>query len=129
MGPKKDNDSSKVKIKNTNIMIDVKKEIIAKHENGVGVFDLATQFGMAKSTICTILKNRETIKKTDVARGVTVITKQRSQTIEEVEKLLLIWIETEKRKKNPLPNSNVSLPHHLPLMPSTLLHTGTVKLN
>jgi len=38
---------------------------------------------MAKSTVCTILKNRETIKKADVARGVTVITKQRSQTIEE----------------------------------------------
>jgi len=38
---------------------------------------------MAKSMICTILKNRETTKKADVARGVTVITKQRSQTIEE----------------------------------------------
>ena len=83
MGPKKDNDSSKVKRKNTNIMRDVKKEIIAKHENGVRVSDLTTQFGMAKSTICTILKNRETVKKSDVARGVTVITKQRSQTIEE----------------------------------------------
>ena len=82
MGPKKDNDS-KVKRKNTNIMIDVKKEIIANHENGVRVSDLATQFGMAKSTICTFLKNRETIKKADVARGVTVITKQRPQTIEE----------------------------------------------
>ena len=89
----KDNDSSKVKRKNTNIMIDVKKEIIAKHENGVRVSDLATQFGMAKSTICTILKKRETIKKADVvARGVRVITEQRSQTIEEMEKLLLIWI-------------------------------------
>jgi len=64
-------------------MIDVKKEIIAKHENGVRVSDLATQFGTAKSTICTILKNRETIKKADVARVVTVITKQRSQTSEE----------------------------------------------
>jgi len=83
MGPKKDSDSSKVKRKNTNIMIDVKKEIIAKHENGVRVSDLATRFGMAKSTICTILKNRETIKKADVARGVTVITRQRSQTTEE----------------------------------------------
>jgi len=83
MGPKKDNDSSKVKRKNTNIMIDVKKEIVAKHENGVRVSDLATQFGMAKSTICTVLKNRETVKKADVARGVTVITKQRSQAIEE----------------------------------------------
>jgi len=51
------------------------------------VSDLATQFGMAKSMICTILKNRETIKKADVARGVTVITKQRSQTIEEVTNL------------------------------------------
>jgi len=83
MGPKKDIDSSKVKRKNTNIMIDVKKEIIAKHENGVHVSDLATQFGMVKSTICTVLKSRETIKKADVARGVTVITKQRSKTIEE----------------------------------------------
>jgi len=92
MGPKKGNDSRKVRKKNTNIMTDVKKEIIAKHENGVHVSRLATQFGMAKSTICAFLKNRETIKKADVARGVTVTTKQRSQTIEEVEKLLLIWI-------------------------------------
>ena len=83
MGPKKDNHSSKVKRKNTKIMIDVKKEIITKHENGVRASDLATQFGMAKSTICTILKNRETIKKADVARGVPVITKQRSQKTEE----------------------------------------------
>jgi len=58
-------------------MTDVKKEIIAKHENGVRVSDLATQFGITKSTICTILKNRETIKKADVARGVTVITKKK----------------------------------------------------
>ena len=91
MGPKKGNDSAKVKRKNTNIMMDV-KEIIAKHEYGVCVSDLATQFGMAKSTICTVLKNRETIKKANVARGVTVLTKQRLQTIEEVEKLLLIWV-------------------------------------
>jgi hypothetical protein len=52
MGPKKDKDS-KEKRKNPNIMIDIKKEIIAKHENGVRVSDLGTQFGMSKSTICT----------------------------------------------------------------------------
>jgi len=28
-----------------------------------------------------------------------------------------------KKKKDPLPNNNISLPHHLPLTPSTLLHT------
>ena len=49
----------------------------------VRVSGLATQFGMAKSTICTILKTRETIKEADVSRWVTVITKQSSQTIEE----------------------------------------------
>jgi hypothetical protein len=32
MGPEKDNESSKVKRKNTNIMINIKKEIKAKHE-------------------------------------------------------------------------------------------------
>jgi hypothetical protein len=47
----------------------------AKHENGVHVSDLCTQFGMAKSTICTILKYRDTIKRADVARGLAVITK------------------------------------------------------
>jgi hypothetical protein len=41
MGPEKDNDS-KVKRKMTRITIEVKKEIIATHENGVLVTDLAT---------------------------------------------------------------------------------------
>jgi hypothetical protein len=35
----------------------------------------------------------------------------------------------EKKKKNPFPNNDISLTHHLPLTPSTLLHTGTVKVN
>jgi len=37
-------------------MIDVKKEIIAKHGNGVRVSEFATQFGMAKSTIVLFLE-------------------------------------------------------------------------
>jgi transposase-like protein len=90
-GPKKDNDS-KVKRKMTRTTIEVKKEIIAEHENGVRVSDLATQFGMAKSMICTILKNKEMSKGANVARRVSVLTQQRSQMIEELEKLLLIWI-------------------------------------
>ena len=41
------------------------------------------------------------------------------------------WMVTRdrKKKKDPLPNNNISLPHHLPLTPSTLLHTGMGKLN
>ena len=30
--------------------------------------------------------------------------------------------------KNPLPNNNISLPHHLPLTPSALHHTGTYSM-
>ncbi|XP_033011520.1 tigger transposable element-derived protein 1-like [Lacerta agilis] len=76
--------------------IEVKKQIISKHESGVRVSDLATQFGMAKSTICTILKNKEAIKGANVAKGVKTLTRQRTQTIEEVEKLLLIWIKEKQ---------------------------------
>jgi IS30 family transposase len=84
MGPKKDNDSTKAKRKNASITIDVRKEIIAKHENGVCASGLGTQFGMAKSTICTALKTRETIQKAAVARGIIVTTKQRSPSAYDV---------------------------------------------
>jgi transposase-like protein len=60
MGPKKDNDS-KVKRKMIRITIEVKKEIVAKHENGVRVSDLATQFGVAKSTIYVLFSKIKTM--------------------------------------------------------------------
>ena len=69
----------------------MKKEIVAKHENGFHVSGFATQFAMAKSTICIIiLINKEMIHGANVAIEIIVHTKQRSQSIEEVEKLLLI---------------------------------------
>ena len=37
--------------------VEVKKEIITKHENGVRVSDLAAEYDIAKSTISTIIKN------------------------------------------------------------------------
>ena len=36
--------------------------------------------------------------------------------------------DRKKEKESPLPNNNISLPHHPPFTPSTPLHTGTVKL-
>ena len=44
---------------------------------------------MQKSTISTFLKNREIIKAANVAKGSNVISKQRPQIIEEVEKLIV----------------------------------------
>ncbi|XP_013367911.1 PREDICTED: zinc finger and SCAN domain-containing protein 29 isoform X2 [Chinchilla lanigera] len=78
------------------ITIELKKEIVEKHERGVRVTDLASEYKMAKSTISTILKNRDAIKGADVAKGVTTLTKQRTQVLEEVEKLLLVWLNEKQ---------------------------------
>ena len=66
--------------------IELKKQIIAKFKNGVRVSDLAAQYNMTISTISTFLKNKETIKAADVAKGVTIVhSKQRPQIMDEVE--------------------------------------------
>ena len=56
----------------------VKKEIITEHEKGVHVSDLAAEYNMAKSPISTIITNKEVMRGGgDVAKGITVISKQR----------------------------------------------------
>ena len=40
------------------INLDIKKEIISKREGGKSVGDLSGEYGMAKSTISTILKKQ-----------------------------------------------------------------------
>jgi len=47
---------------------------------------------MAKLTISIILKNREAIKAADVAKGVKYLTSKRLPAVDEVEELLMVWI-------------------------------------
>ena len=58
--------------------------------------DLAREYSMEKSIISTILKNKEAVKSSDVAMGVSAISKQRLQVLEEVEKLLMIFINEKQ---------------------------------
>lgn len=51
------------------ITIKVKKLIIQNQENGVRVSNLALQYGLAKSSICIIFKNKEATKEFKVAKG------------------------------------------------------------
>ena len=76
--------------------IAIKKDLIAKHESGIRVCELATMFDMPKSTVCTIIKNKAAIKAADVAKGVTTLTARRSKNMEEMEKLLLVWINEKQ---------------------------------
>ncbi|XP_039632281.1 tigger transposable element-derived protein 1-like [Polypterus senegalus] len=78
------------------ITVEIKKEIIEKHEQGVRVADIARFYKKPTSTICTILKKREEIKGLDAAKGVTRVSKQRPHVLEDVEKLLLVWINEKQ---------------------------------
>ena len=99
MAPKKASGSSKAgeeKRKVVRKTIEFKKELLTKYESGMRVSVLAKEFGMAKSTISTILKNKDQLKASEVAKGSSVLSKQRPQVLEEVEKLLLIFINEKQ---------------------------------
>lgn len=74
------------------ITMEIKKEIIEKHQEGMRVVDIARIYNRSTSTICTILKKKQEINELDVAKGVTRISKQRPHVLEDVEKLLPVWI-------------------------------------
>jgi len=96
MAPKKVTNVEKPNRKTIMTMVELKKELITKWEKGTLVSDLAVQYGMAKSTISTILKNREAIQAADVVKGVKSLTSKRLPAVEEVEKLLMFWINEKQ---------------------------------
>lgn len=59
MEPKRASEGDKSKRKMVRIKMKVKEEIIAKHENGRHVLDLALQYGMTESSINTTLKEKK----------------------------------------------------------------------
>lgn len=68
MRPKRAGKSTKANRKIVIRTIEVKKENIRKPENGVRVSGLALEYGLAQSSICTILKNKEAIKDANVLK-------------------------------------------------------------
>lgn len=97
MGPKKASASAGgEKRKKEPLSLEIKKEIIAKYERGVRVSDIAKQYGRSMSTISTVMKQKEAIKAVQASKGTTIISKRRSPTIEEMERLLLIWIKDKE---------------------------------
>ena len=90
MAPNKSSDGNRNKRKAVRATIEAKKQLIAKYEGSMRVMDLGAMFKMPKSTVCTVLKNKEVMKAADVAKGVTTtLTPRRSKFMEEMEKLLL----------------------------------------
>ncbi|CAH2282550.1 tigger transposable element-derived 1-like [Pelobates cultripes] len=97
MAPKKAAEAGKRK--KEMILLEVKKEIIRKHEV-IRLTDLAKEYGRSASRIATILKMKEKKTGRDAATGVTKVSKQWLPVLEEVKKLILLWIEEKQRAGN-----------------------------
>ncbi|GFT02570.1 HTH CENPB-type domain-containing protein [Nephila pilipes] len=93
MDPKvKDKTGEKKKPKKM-ISMEANYKIIANHERGVPIIDLANEYGRNPSTISTIIKQKEAIKKLQPSRCITIISKLRTNIHDEMEQLLLLWIK------------------------------------
>jgi transposase len=89
------------------ITVEVKKEINGKHEQGMQVAAIARFYKLSTSTISTVLKKPEELRGLDVAKAVTRVSKQRPRILEDVEKLLLVWIN-EKQAAGDTVTENLS---------------------
>ena len=88
--------------------IEMKQEIIDKHERGVRVSDLVKQYNRSSSTICTILKQKDAIKAIKPTKGVTILSKMRTDIHDEMERLLLLWIRDKELAGDTVTQSIVS---------------------
>ncbi|XP_064110427.1 tigger transposable element-derived protein 1-like [Macrobrachium nipponense] len=93
MGPKKVSAKDNGDRMKRMMSIELKQEIIEKHERGTRVIELAKIYDRSTSTICTILKQKDAIKSATPAKGTTILSQLRTNIHEEMEKLLLVWVK------------------------------------
>ncbi|GAA6084930.1 zinc finger homeobox protein 4-like isoform X1 [Tachysurus ichikawai] len=96
MSPKKVSGKNGSEKKKRMMTMEIKHEIVDKYERGARVSDLARVYDRPTSTICTILKQKDVIKNLNPSKGVTIISKLRSNINDEMEKLLLLWIKEKQ---------------------------------
>ncbi|XP_068218893.1 tigger transposable element-derived protein 1-like [Palaemon carinicauda] len=82
-----------------------KMMVIKQHDEGKKVSLIAREMKLSHSTVSTILKDKDRIR--DAVKGSaplrsTIITKQRTGPIHEMEKVLHVWIEDQIKKQIPL---------------------------
>ena len=76
--------------------IQLKKEIIQKHENSMRVIELARLYNHSMSMISTVLKQKDAIKITTSKKGTTILSQLRTDFHREMEKLLLVWLKDKE---------------------------------
>ncbi|XP_039188189.1 tigger transposable element-derived protein 1-like [Crotalus tigris] len=86
------------------INLDLKMKIIKAHEKGKKIKTIGEEEGLASSTICTILKDKEKIKEAIKSAPGTdaIITRNRTGLISKTEQLLVLWIDDRIQKRMPI---------------------------
>ena len=81
--------------------MEVKLDILKRKEQGEGTSAISRNLGLAQSTVWTVLKNREAIKK--AGENAThlqskLLTKHREPIMDKMERLLKMWIDDQNRQ-------------------------------
>ena len=107
MAPKRKADSSggSGAKKRKAVTMEVKLDIIKRSQKGERPTDIGRSLGLSRTTVATIIKDKERIMehvKGSAPMKSTVITKQRSGLIIEMERLLVIWLEDQNQRRIPV---------------------------
>ena len=87
------------------ISMKVKLDIIKRSKNGEIPTNIGRSHSLSRSTVATILEDKERIiehVKGSAPMQATVITKQRSGLIIEMERLLVLWLEDQNQRRIPV---------------------------
>ena len=107
MAPKRKADASAsgASKKRKAITMELKLDIIKRSEKGETPTIIGKALNLSRSTVGTIVKDKERIKehvKGSAPMKATVITKQRSGLIIEMERLLVLWLEDQNQRRMPI---------------------------
>nr|XP_061782193.1 tigger transposable element-derived protein 1-like [Nerophis lumbriciformis] len=95
------------KKKKKGITVDLKKTICKEYINGARIVDLARKYERNKSTIATIVKKRDVFVDADVAKGVKYLRKGREKILDQVEKMLPVWIQEKQLAGDIMSDSDI----------------------
>ena len=86
------------------IPLDTKRDVIRRRDDGLGIVAIGRIFGLAESSVRTILKNREEILKTISAYGSSVMDNRKhvSSELIKMERYLCLWISRKESEGVPL---------------------------
>ena len=102
--PKSSGDVAGATKKSQVIRMETKVKIIERVEQGEKMVDIAHSYNTNRSTISTILKNKDKIGhvKSAVPKMSTIILKKRGKVMEEMEKLLSVRMQDQHQRRVPL---------------------------